>query len=723
MIGLLGGLVLLSALPSVEVNAAGVGGMLPTGANAIRIDVDTGELPAGPGHLELDYIGVDGDTLVRHVPVPIVPGSVFSRWVVVSPPKHDTPIIVTLLDENGQRVAASTPTSFSDLGASLEPDTDLIAIVGLDRLGLGRLDEPDMQYVLSSPMTSVALQMDNLPDLALALHGVSTIILNDGAARSDAVRTALLEWTRAGGHLVLTPPALGPPWGETDALLLEAIGLQDAIEPMRVPVAQLQPLFDERALGPELLVAALPDAAPWHTILQTTNDLALGVRRSMGLGHVSVLGVDGSRRALSQMRSPTGGALQLGLAQTWGPLLGRRDLPNSLDLAIAQSRMLVRTQGRPVPANIEATSPHVWLHRTTSVSGRLMLAATFALVYLLIAGPLTWHILRRRQRLMLVWPALAAEALVFSIAAWLLGVLVTPSTVHVRHLTVMNQVAGEPMQRAQSWIDVQLPGTGTRMIDVHDGTSMVHPWQAADSVGIQFGDVRRLAPTTALDQVIVAARDANTRINVDWRGQSSTDAWARLLSADPADPIRVDADGLHGTLINRLPVPIHQVSLLWIQRDASSDAAGGAWINPVQAGHPLVKGQWWRARMLDPGATLNLAAIDVDPKADLLTSVHAAQRAAGAPTMRIGMNPDTVKRQLELASIWPLATPPPWAMLPPTAPNESPRARRDREKSPPWWLPTRAVRSHIKPWTVVERRSFDCHGLDRTRKPALQPAN
>ena len=76
MIGLLGGLLVLAASPSVEIARVGVGGMLPTGANAIRIDVDTGELPAGPGQLEVDYIGVDGDTRVNHaVSIPIVPGS------------------------------------------------------------------------------------------------------------------------------------------------------------------------------------------------------------------------------------------------------------------------------------------------------------------------------------------------------------------------------------------------------------------------------------------------------------------------------------------------------------------------------------------------------------------------------------------------------------------------------------------------------------------------
>jgi hypothetical protein len=699
VIGLLGGL-LLAASPSVEIARVGVGGMLPTGANAIRIDVDTGELPAGPGQLEVDYIGVDGDTLVHHVPVPIVPGSVFSRWVLVSPPKHDTAIIVTLLDEAGQRLATSTPVALDSMGTSLNADTDLIAVVGLDRLGLDALDSPIMKVVLGSPLKSVAVQVDDLPDQALALHGVSSVILNDGTVRSDAIRSALIQWTQGGGHLVLTPPALGPPWGDTDAALLDAVGLQDASTPMRVAVDRLQPLFDEPVIGPDLLVARLPTGPPWRTVLQSTDGLPLAVRRSMGLGHVTVLGVDGARRALSQLRTPKGRSIQLGLATTWGPLLSRRDLPNTLALAIAQSGMLLRTQGGPVPAAIEASTPHVWLHRTTSVSGRLLLAAGFACVYLLVAGPLTWHFLLRRNKTVLVWPALAVEAFVFSVAAWLLGVLVTPSAIHVQHLSVLDQVAGEPLQRAQSWIDVQLPGTGNRLIHIDDGTAMVYPWQAANTTAIQFGDVRRLEPTTRPDQVIVAARDANTRIKVDWQGEGSTDPWARLLSAAPDDPIYVDADGLHGTLVNRLPVPIHQVSLLWIQPSREKNAAGGAWIDPVNAGHPLVKGQWWRARTLDPGATLDLSTIEVDPRADLLLSMHAAQQALGQPRLRLGLDRGTTQRKLELASLWGLATSPPWAMLAPTDPNESAAAKRARAKAPPWWLPTRQFGRtlNLGPW-------------------------
>jgi hypothetical protein len=282
----------------------------------------------------------------------------------------------------------------------------------------------------------------------------------------------------------------------------------------------------------------------------------------------------------------------------------------------------------------------------------------------------------------LVWPAFGATAVVFAIAAWLLGTALMPSLLHVKHFTVLDHVAGTDDHQVQAWLDLQLPGTGNRELIVRNDatdTARIAPWSSRwTRTPISFGDVRRLPPRTRDDAMHVIARNANTRAHVRWRGTADPEQWGRLLSSAPDDPIHADGTTLHGTLVNRLPIALTDVSLLWITGDARVRPDDGLWQSPDNAGHPLVRGQWWRLGRLQPGATVNLAAIKVSAKADLLFSVHDLQLSWNK---KLGREP--LHDGAALLSVFSLLTPPPWAM-PPIDPTLSQRENSALHAMPQW---------------------------------------
>lgn len=704
--GTLGSLVLLAtAAPSITLQNAGIAGMLQSGAVPVQIDVDFGELPAAAGAIEVEYIGADGDVVRRRATVPILPGTTVTRWMLVAPPQSTTPITATLLDAQGSILLTSMPRTPASLASPVPPGDSTILVVGTDRGGLQLLTPTGSSAITSSPVTATTVVADDLPAASGAFRGINTIIWSDGGAPSPAVATAVLDWVRSGGHMVLLPPALGAPWGEGSGDIGRITGFEDTPRPRTVPPVKLQQFFDGGAQGDDLVLPTLPDESPWTSIRSDSAGAPIIVRRAFEFGHVTAVAIDPSNRALATLRTPRGTLAHVDLAAFWGPVLARRDLPSAsrLERAIREDRM----RGRPMTAAESLTDslPAHWLHRTTSVSGRLLLAAVLAGLYFIIAGPVLWRVLGRRDQRGLMWPALGVCAAVFAVLVWGLGSIVMPSNVHVRHLTVLDHISGTPRHRVQSWMDLQLPGSGNRVIstdDVPTAAAVIRTWQPASAASITFGDVRRLPGATRDGELVTAARDATTRLHFKWSGLADPEQWGRLLGSEPNAPIEVDGDTLRGVLVNRLDVPVRNMSIIWIQGPADGSSAGGAWIDPTTAGTPLVRGQWWSPidGELLPGESIDLSRIEPSVASDLSRTLHKRQTAyAGFGGLTL-QSEAQARQAMELLSLWSLATPPPWAVPPPPPGVETGQARRQRELTPSWALPTRAFGADLDlgPW-------------------------
>ena len=90
--------------------------------------------------------------------------------------------------------------------------------------------------------------------------------------------------------------------------------------------------------------------------------------------------------------SPTG--VRLGLAEAWGPILARRDLPSApLFRTIVKEERLRQNLLHWGTDNLSDRLMYSTLGRSTSVSARLLLAAAFSATYLLIGGLVVWRVL------------------------------------------------------------------------------------------------------------------------------------------------------------------------------------------------------------------------------------------------------------------------------------------------------------------------------------------
>jgi hypothetical protein len=558
-------------------------------------------------------------------------------------------------------------------------------------------------------LTIATVTAQDLPTSSSAYDGINTIVWSDGGVPSAEVAEAVVQWVQSGGHLVLLPPALGSPWGQGAGNLATAVGVTETPMATSISTHHLQRFFDGDVAPIDLALPTLPTTSPWHAIRQTLDNTPVITRRNLGFGHVTMSSIDPSRRALGPIRSPEGRSAHIGLSTFWGPLLARRDLPSLTQLSNVVREDRLRTMTPRTSQWLDDSLPTAWLHRSTSVSGRLLLAAMLGGMYFIVSGPLMWRVLGARSQRSYMWPAMAVCGLVFGVVVWGTGSIIMPSMTHVKHLTVLDHIAGTAQHRVQSWIDVQLPGSGNRLISTsaaqqrNTNAAFIRAWQPASATTITFGDVRRL-PTAAHDsEVVTAARDATTRLHLNWTGVADPEQWGRLFSSTPGNPIGITDGALHGDLTNRLDVPVRNMSIIWIQGPATPRAAGGAWLNPTTAGTPLVDGQWWSPMdgELLPGETLNLSLIQPSPDSDLARTLHDRQMAFSGLSIPTHSQQ---RRAMELLSLWSLTTPPPWAVPRPTPGTTSGRAQREQAKAPEWDLPIRTFGADLDlgPWLASQ---------------------
>ena len=686
MIGLLGGLLLLGA-PGVEIRSAGVGGYHLPGPVPVLVRVTGDGETTTAGSLVLEYTGLDGDTVQYASNVPVVGTAATDHWVLVDPPHRDTLLGARLLDEAGDQLAASEPVALATLAKPVDrlpgafATAELVAIVGTDRLGLEGLQVALTEQVMRRRLLPITMTADALPPLPAALRGLHAIIWSGGGAPDEALTDALLQWVHESGHLILTPPAMGPPWGQAGNPLAIRVGLETPAPAEGITTDMLSPFFEQPLQGDPPMLVRLPTDTPWRMVTPLHEDHALITRASLGHGHVTAVAMDPSRRALATLEGPDGGALRPSLPAFWGPALARHDLPSMSALRRAASEDRMRLNLSPAPSQV-MQGGHVAaaLRRDLTVGGRLLSAVVLAVLYLLSATVLLGTLTRRR-RAWIVWPSFAAMSVVFALVTWAAGELLLPTHSQVQHLTVLDQVHGQPVQKATAYLELQLPGTGDRLVTVRDDateTARIEPWDPrADGIDVTFGDVRRLPERTHDDAMWMLARDTTARAQVHWTGTANPERWGRVFTPASGEPESIRPDGTAGALDYRLPVPLHEATMLLLSDLPPTPGQGGAWIKADTAGHPLVRGWWLGLGTINPGDRIVLNTLTKSPAADLMTVKHqsVAKQAAWTTDANAGL----FWAALSTAS---LAPTPPWSMRFPK--DTEHKWQRDANKMPIW---------------------------------------
>jgi hypothetical protein len=140
----------------------------------------------------------------------------------------------------------------------------------------------------------------------------------------SAVPQALREWVHRGGHLVIAVPAIGEAWSSPTGPLADILPVARA---ERVAQAQTAPYSawllggDPRRLSGEMPLHRFvipPDTDPRDaTPIVVGPDGCVAVRRLIGTGMVTLLGLDPSTRTLARGPSPRADSF-------WPRLLGWR---------------------------------------------------------------------------------------------------------------------------------------------------------------------------------------------------------------------------------------------------------------------------------------------------------------------------------------------------------------------------------------------------------------
>lgn len=299
----------------------------------------------------------------------------------------------------------------------------------------------------------------------------------------------------------------------------------------------------------------------------------------------------------------------------------------------------------------------------------VMLGLIVFIAYWLVAGPGGYALLKRRGWGRHAWVAFFGASLAFTALAWGGATALRPKRVEVTHLSYLDHVYGERIQRVRSWVSVLVPVYGNATVGLESDGSQegaqrfqqaVAPWEpnsgfSAASRG-SFPDARSYRiDARSPDSVTFPARATVKQLQLDWAGGM---AWDSIRPAtqgtdDPMDAVGFTTDGgravLEGSLLHGLPAALEDVEVIVFRGQI-----------PVQPstlqGRLLATGQAYEVGEWQPGAPLDLRAVTSQGTASLALVLDGlvAQRNAGG-VRAASVDPE---EQLKWLSLFNLFGPP-----------------------------------------------------------------
>ncbi len=276
---------------------------------------------------------------------------------------------------------------------------------------------------------------------------------------------ALENWVQRGGHLVVMLPVTGRTWFDSPLQDLlpdvELIEVPEVMTPrwmgflnlLKVPVIAFKPGEDVA-----VLLRDNPD-----------DNRALVVAQKRGLGRVTLIGLDLTNRQLVRNQLPSG-------SEPWETIFGWqgpaytaakiRSLQNDPDERITSSGEMGRVElGNFV---IGATG------MTATAAGVLFIAVLAFFLYWLLAGPVSFYVLRQQGRERHSWVIFAAFVLAFAGFSWAGAALFRPAKTRVQHFTVLDIDAESRTAHAHSWFSLFVPThglTNVAIVQEEDGST------------------------------------------------------------------------------------------------------------------------------------------------------------------------------------------------------------------------------------------------------------
>lgn len=554
------------------------------------------------------------------------------------------------------------------------PGTGLLARIGSRPLGLDRYTRA-VSGDKFPPFAHEAVQVvevrtpAELPDSWLGLAQFDTIVWGTGEPGEVRGTTAeaLIEWVKRGGHLVIVLPPAGQNWlGRTGHDLSEIMPEVDVDRKDGMDMGVYTPLLTRSE------TLKLPKDAVVHEfkprtglapgkvmkILSGPTDQCVVARRTVGVGAVTVVGLDLSR--------------DMGIIDAdifWHRVLGTRGqlLTGTEMSSLRNTSSIARSLTAPLDMFLGRE-----IERTSGALKGILLGMVVFTAYLLVAGPGSYFGLKRVGKSQFSWLAYVASAGLFTGIAWGGAWLLKPRETAARHLTIFQQVYGQDRVHARAWINVMLPWYGNATVGVggvdgkletgrrREAHNMIAPW---DSFNEASGGLRAFPDTRAypIDAAIPASitfpsRSTVKLLQADWLGANLWPTFYPVNEAGEAGELRVSADGkLVGRLKSEFPGTLRHVTVVFIpgQRPITAKPPlkeGSRELNPAAIAWDFEGPSGWEAgsildltpefaKPLGPGNSLRL----------MLERATQRDQYSGGPTGDAGSGGSTQQRMKALA--------------------------------------------------------------------------
>ncbi|MFT5424977.1 MAG: hypothetical protein ACI89L_002780 [Phycisphaerales bacterium] len=477
----------------------------------------------------------------------------------------------------------------------LDSSQGLYAVVGTLPMGLNyyQTKPPQSDYpAVSHELTQLAsgLTTGGLPDRWQGYEAFDLLLWGgsgrgrDPGGLTTGQATAIREWVRRGGHLVVALPSAGQEWlGSANNPIAD---LLPTARVARREGVSLEPYRSLLTASPQV---ALPSEATVHVftreegtplreatpILNGPDGECVVMRREFGVGAVTVIGFDFGVSTFrdTRMNSPR----VLPEAEVfWNRVLGRRGSVQATDARSARVPSTAFTPGRRMRVYDGDVAREI-AKSGTALRG-LVLGVIVFFLFWIIAGPGGYGLLAKYKLKRFAWVAYLGVTAVFTLVAWSGALALRPKAVDVSHLTMTLQVHGSGLEKNRTWASVLIPMYGTARVELDRDQgpgALLSPWEApmADIVSRQkFPDNRAYrAEARTPDALRVPSRQTVKQFEIDWvgsprRGQVS-------VVVPPGDEPRLelvrDAERnwsyVKGELQHDFSVPLQDVKVFVVQ--------------------------------------------------------------------------------------------------------------------------------------------------------------
>ena len=206
------------------------------------------------------------------------------------------------------------------------------------------------------------------------------------------------------------------------------------------------------------------------------------IRRLVGSGMVTVVGLPLNHGQLLRVGLPDAESF-------WHRVLGMRG--NVVRPSLMSDEQKGDVNSRSLLVFDEGISGAI-AKTGRAVQGVLFGVIVFIL-YWLIAGPVGYGLLKAKNMKQHAWVAFIVTTGVFTALAWIGATAMRPKSVDILHLSLLEQVHGQTIQRTRSWMSVMLPSYGHAVVSIDDPAdsggfrvnesgSLLSPWASPNSM-------------------------------------------------------------------------------------------------------------------------------------------------------------------------------------------------------------------------------------------------